>query len=364
MTLHIITGAPCSGKSTYVREHAKAGEVRVDFDALAQAFGSATPHGSTGDVRSVTFVARKAAIRWLLDNDEAGKDAYIIHSSPSAEQMEAYKAAGAEFVALDTDLETCLARAEADNRPEGEADKIRAWFEGQKAAQGVRTKAADLAMVADGIVEGYAATFDREPDSYGDVIARGAFSRTLSEWREKMGRGLFIPLLYGHATNDPEYNIGRVLDFKEDERGLWVRAEFDADNETAQKVRRLVAQGRLYQFSFAYSVRDAKVVDIDGFEANELRDLDLYEVSLVQIPANQHAEVTGIKSGRRNSAKDADALREIAEHARAIDSAIAELLEEQPEAGDAAKDAQTVTADAADRDASKARALEYIKTIQ
>ena len=41
-------------------------------------------------------------------------------------------------------------------------------------------KSAEFAaqMAADGIVEGYAATFDREPDSYGDVIAKGAFART------------------------------------------------------------------------------------------------------------------------------------------------------------------------------------------
>lgn len=34
-----------------------------------------------------------------------------------------------------------------------------------------------------GTVTGYAATFDREPDSYGDVIAPGAFAETLKRWR-------------------------------------------------------------------------------------------------------------------------------------------------------------------------------------
>lgn len=192
-------------------------------------------------------------------------------------------------------------------------------------------KSADFAaeMPTDGTVEGYAATFDREPDSYGDVIAKGAFARTLSEWSQK---GQPIPLLYGHNTDDPELNIGRVTEAYEDERGLHVRAEFDADNPKAQYVRKLAKEGRLYQFSFAYSVRDAAETQLDdGAKAYELRDLDLYEVSLVQIPANQHAVVTGIKSGRRNSKADADELRQIRALAAQITQAINGLLADEDE---------------------------------
>lgn len=189
-------------------------------------------------------------------------------------------------------------------------------------------KSADFAaqMPSDGTVEGYAATFDREPDSYGDVIAKGAFARTLTEWSQKEQP---IPLLYGHNTEDPEMNIGKVTEAYEDERGLHVRAEFDADNPKAQYVRKLAKEGRLYQFSFAYSVRDAGEVEISGVHAYELRDLDLYEVSLVQIPANQHAVITGVKSGRRNSKADADELRQIRALAAQITQAINGLLADE-----------------------------------
>ena len=183
-------------------------------------------------------------------------------------------------------------------------------------------------MPSEGTVEGYAATFDREPDSYGDVIAKGAFARTLSEWAQKEQP---IPLLYGHNTEDPEMNIGKVTEAYEDERGLHVRAEFDADNPKAQYVRKLAKEGRLYQFSFAYSVREAGTVTEDGMDFYELRDLDLYEVSLVQIPANQHAVITGIKSGRRNSKADADELRQIRSLAAQITQAINGLLADEDE---------------------------------
>lgn len=197
-----------------------------------------------------------------------------------------------------------------------------------KAAPGAAT------MPTDGTVEGYAATFDRVPDSYGDVIKAGAFAKTLERWAES---GKPIPLLYGHSTEDPQYNIGRVVEAREDERGLFVRCEFDADNDKGQYVRKLVQEGRLYQFSFAYSTLDAGTVTLeDGTEAYELRELDLYEVSLVQIPANQRAVVTDVKSapaevkaGRRNSKADADALRSVLELADQITTTVRGLLADE-----------------------------------
>ena len=192
-------------------------------------------------------------------------------------------------------------------------------------------------MPSDGIVEGYASTFDRTPDSYGDVIAKGAFARTLDEWRAKGGEGLSIPLLYGHNTDDPMHNIGRVTEAHEDDKGLFVHAEFDADNPLAQYARKLATEGRVYQFSFAYAVRDAGMVTLDGGEdAYELRDLDLFEVSLVQIPANQNAVVTGVKegvaevkAGRRNSKADADELRRVLEMADQIATTVRGLLADE-----------------------------------
>ena len=164
---------------------------------------------------------------------------------------------------------------------------------------GVKYKSAGGArMEAAGTVYGYAATFDRVPDSYGDVIAAGAFDATVREWAEKRAQGIYLPLLYGHNTEDPEYNIGRVVDMGQDDRGLWVRAEFDADNPKAQYVRKLATEGRLYQFSFAYATNDAAPVELEnGVSAYELRDLTVFEVSLVQIPANQRAEIVDVKSG-------------------------------------------------------------------
>lgn len=222
-------------------------------------------------------------------------------------------------------------------------------------------------MPADGIVEGYASTFDREPDSYGDVVAKGAFEDSLARWRES---GKPIPLLYGHSTDDPEYNIGKVVDAYEDERGLFVRAEFDADNPKAQYVRKLVQEGRLYQFSFAYQVLDAGTVELEGGgEAYELRKLDLFEVSLVQVPANQHAEVTEIKSvapevksGRRNSKADEDELRRVLDMAIQIETIVQSLIgDEQDEPEPEPEDKPEEPEEAKGEDSTAKAALAQLK---
>ena len=341
--IHVIIGAPCAGKSTYVRENAQSGDVVVDYDVIAKALG-ADGHLPSGHIKQAAFDARKAAIDYCIKND---CESWIIHTSPSDEQREAYAKANAEFIELDTDMETCLQRAHDDGRPPETEQIIRDYFErAAKAAFLMPERGYEMHQLKacikselkedGGIVKGYASTFDRDPDAYGDVVAKGAFAKSLERWKALNAEGKYIPLLWGHDTDDPKSNIGRVVEAVEDERGLLVTAEFDADNEKAQYVRKLVQEGRVYQFSFAFEIRDQGTVELEnGIKANELRDLELFEVSLVQIPANQHATVEEVKSdepeikaGRRNSAKDADKLREIESAAKQIQEVVNGLLTE------------------------------------
>ena len=78
-------------------------------------------------------------------------------------------------------------------------------------------------------------------------------------------------------------------------------------------------------------------------------------MSIVPIPANPRAEVTEIKSGRRNSAKDADALKQ------AI-SLIQSVLGEIDETADEAEDQTEVNEASEERksDNEKRMLLEYI----
>jgi len=209
-----------------------------------------------------------------------------------------------------------------------------------------------------GSLEGYASTWIRKPDSYGDVVKQGAFSRTLEE-RWNGGKG--IPLLWAHQMDNLNSFIGKA-DAEEDEKGLHFVATFD-DTEEAQRVRNLYKDGRLSKFSFAYDVRENGMITLeDGVKANELRDLDLFEISCVCVPANDDAGVVDVKAGRRNRKSDAEILKQIR-------SLVDQLLEDEvddPEDDDVAEDQPKDNAEIEAEDqpvdnALKQRLLEAIK---
>lgn len=144
-----------------------------------------------------------------------------------------------------------------------------------------------------GMISGYAATWTREPDSYGDVIAKGAFSECIKDYNSG---GRVIPLLWNHESDCLDSFIGLVTLLKEDDHGLYFEATFDG-TESAQRVRRMVIDKRLSKFSFAFDILDrAKVTLADGRIANELRKLNIYEVSLTLYPANPDTSVVDVKT--------------------------------------------------------------------
>lgn len=203
------------------------------------------------------------------------------------------------------------------------------------------------AEAGNGSISGYAATWVREPDSYGDVIAKGAFAESLEAIAES---GKPLPLLWNHDSGDLSSFIGTVTRLEEDDHGLYFEADFD-DTDRARRARELAMDGRLCKFSFAYDVLDAATVELeDGRRANELRKLDIHEVSLVMYPANRDTSVVEVKSGRRNSAKDAEELRRIADLAASIQDVVSGLLAEEAEdlrdGADAAKAEEPDTANA------------------
>ena len=141
------------------------------------------------------------------------------------------------------------------------------------------------------------------------------------------------------------------------------------DTPLAQEKREIVKSGVVYQFSFAYDVKDAAQVTLeDGTKANELRQIDLFEVSIVPIPANPRAEVTSIKSeepevkaGRRNSKKDADALKEAIS---LIQGVLGEFDEELTDEGEDEVKANAAAEEPEQSNPEKDRLLEYIKSLK
>lgn len=185
-------------------------------------------------------------------------------------------------------------------------------------------KTVTIKFKADGLSEGefygYASVFNNK-DSYGDVVLQGAFTNTLAEWERS---GLSIPVLWGHNMSDPDFNLGECLTAKEDDHGLKVHVKLDLECPKAASTYRLLKAGRVNQMSFSYKVIDGAYIMPEGDEYSyrdayyELRELELYEVSVVPIGANQETEILAVKSlvsalaakaGRSLSSKNEDAIR-------------------------------------------------------
>ena len=209
-----------------------------------------------------------------------------------------------------------------------------------------------------GAISGYFSTYDREPDSYGDIIAPGAFTETLQKRRES---GHPFPLCWNH---DLDQIIGSVDpdSITDTQKGPLMTATF-FDTPLAQEKREIVKSGVVYQFSFAYDVLDWKETTLeDGRKVNELLKLDLFEVSIVPIPANQNAVMTEIKAGRRNSKKDADAIKEAI---TLLQGVLGELEEaEDPEDGEDEVKANGAPEEPEQSNPKKERLLEYINHLR
>lgn len=140
---------------------------------------------------------------------------------------------------------------------------------------------------------GYASTWTRTPDYAGDVVVKGAFSKTLADWEAK---GRAIPLLWLHDDGNPNAYIG-VAKCVEDDHGLKVEAVLDTDNPTAKQVHKLLKGGQVSEMSFAYRVIDSATVEVEnGVKANELRELDLLEVSVVPHGCNPDTSIDDVKA--------------------------------------------------------------------
>lgn len=209
-----------------------------------------------------------------------------------------------------------------------------------------------------GKISGYFSTYDEEPDSYGDIVAPGAFTETIKA-REATGHP--FPLCFNHNMDAV---IGTVDSIKDTEKGPLITASF-FNTEKAQEVREMVKSGAVYQFSFAYDVKgreepteEQKAKGI----TNVLTKVDLYEVSVVVVPANQNAVVTDIKSGKRNSKKDADAIKQAITLLQGVldnEEDDSEETEETPKANE-----DTTSKELEEINARKDALLSYIATIK
>lgn len=148
-------------------------------------------------------------------------------------------------------------------------------------------------LTADGTFRGYASTWDE--DLYGDRIIRGAFTDTLAERFPE--HGAHIPIHWQHKEGSPFDVIGETISAVEDEHGLLIEGRLDTDTYEGARTYDLLKRGLITQMSIGFLPEETAWVDTgewDGYR--EIRKAKLFEISVVQVAANQAAEITEVKS--------------------------------------------------------------------
>ena len=132
-------------------------------------------------------------------------------------------------------------------------------------------------------------------DHVGDRIVRGAYAKTLQDWRKS---GDPLPIILAHQWDDVMAHVGyaNAADIQETAKGLVVKGTLDVDdNPVAKQVHKLMKRRTLKEFSIGYTVppggeHRAK----DG--ANEITEIELSECGPCLKGIDPKTELQAVKS--------------------------------------------------------------------
>lgn len=140
---------------------------------------------------------------------------------------------------------------------------------------------------AEGRFTGHGSVFG-EVDSYGEVVAPGAFTESLGEIAAKNRK---VPVLWQHRTDEP---IGVYERLAEDSTGLDLDGRLLVKSVArAAEAYALMEAGAVTGASIGYRVRESTRDEQTGIVT--LTKLELLEVSIVTFPANDLARVDAVK---------------------------------------------------------------------
>lgn len=147
-----------------------------------------------------------------------------------------------------------------------------------------------------GTFEGYGAVFGNV-DSYGDVIAKGAFKATLRDWKKA---GSLPPMLVQHGgwmmTDMDALPIGKWEAMEEDDTGLRVKGRLiNLDTERGKNIYGAMREGVLDGMSIGYRAKEFVIGTKPEEPRRTLKAVELVELSVVTFPANGKARVDAVK---------------------------------------------------------------------
>ena len=133
---------------------------------------------------------------------------------------------------------------------------------------------------------GYASVFNVK-DSYNDIILPCAFQKSIQNRDIKKD----VKMLWQHCQDKP---IGYFETIREDAIGLYVEGQIMLDIQQGMEAYNLIKNKAVNGLSIGYSVKKAEYDEKD--DARIIKEIELFEISVVTFPANKYSNITYCKS--------------------------------------------------------------------
>ena len=193
-------------------------------------------------------------------------------------------------------------------------------------------------------IVGYGAVFGNI-DSYGDVIAPGAFAKSLADMRA--GLKQMPAMLLAH--NPEALPVGKWTEMSEDSTGLRVKG-FLLDTTQGIDTYKALKAGAITGLSIGFRPVEYALRSRPDEPRRTLKSVDLLEVSVVGFPANDKARVLSVKSADDiNTIRDLEHVLRDAGYSKSESARIASRYEAKSNRRDAEAEAAKQAAQAADR---------------
>ena len=310
MKLKIVYGAPCSGKSTFVRNNIGENDIVYDYDEITRAITYGAQHLSKRDLTHQYVLDFRLAMIRRFRSEQQIENAWVISSFLTDSFKSFIADLDPEYIQMETSQEECLSRLETDEmRPDKEdwREKINEWFltyGGDKPVnKGLREKLTENRQFrtigsvdmpkkenrfgSEYYVEGYATTFqpyvlyEDENGPVYELFTKECFIGT------DMGDIIFQ---YNHEGKVYARQSNGTLAIEIDDHGMKIMADL-SKSQSARDLYEEIQNGLTTKMSWGFRLGE--------YEYNkETRTIThksvkkIYDVSAVSIPANDGTEIS------------------------------------------------------------------------
>lgn len=311
----IVSGPPCSGKTTYVSDHIGQNDICFDMDRYAIAACWAEPHADHTDAQYRILFRLRACLLEICREDKSEIDACYIIATRVTDHIREAAGDGAEYVEIDATEDECLERLENDDTrkdKEKEREKIHKYFHpdkeeekrsmtptekiklkntAQARALSIMQPSEGKRLDSDHYVEGYAARWETyllyDDGDWGKVYER--FERGCFEGCDMSD----IIMQYDHEGRVFARNTNGTLLVEPTDEGLFMAADLSR-TEGARSLYEDISVGLITKMSWRFMPDKYVIERTEGSKDVTIvhtKIKKVYDVSAVSIPANNDTEI-------------------------------------------------------------------------